>query len=314
LRPDRSVHVQVITNKDAVRWSATGAPVQLLDGPAIRRARFYRRANPTSPPSSKIVASVEFHADRTVEVTQSWTDWVLTAGRWATTTTNSSGIPSGARLKIEWPQGEPTELSEQQFVLDANQIRAYRIDWQLRGAVPSLARRIVVQYKWLGGAVLTKNDLAYFDRATAGEFRSRGFEFWGIHSHDELHSMSLLVRLPPLFAPKPEDVAVYYKPPGGSGGGIDPIKELTASVQHHALGVFSLQIPYPRLHYCYYLAWPIADDLPSSAAAERFRNAASTNARASKCWPAMRECSTTRYSLARYHSDSMFRALGTARP
>jgi 3',5'-cyclic AMP phosphodiesterase CpdA len=280
LRPDRSVHVQVITNKDALRWSATDAPVQLLDGSAIRRARFYRRANPTSPPSSKIVTSVEFHTDRTVEVTQSWTDWALTTGRWATTTFNSSGIPSRARVKIEWPQGEPTELSEQPFVLDTNQIHTYRIDLQLRGGAPSLARRIVVQYKWLGGAVLTKNDLAYFDRATVGEFRSHGLEFWGVHSHDELHSMSLLVRLPPLFAPKPEDVAVYYKPPGGSGGSIDPIKELTASVQHHALGVFSLEIPYPRPHYHYSLAWPIADDPPSSAAAERFRKAASTKDRA----------------------------------
>jgi hypothetical protein len=108
LRADRSVHVQVMVN-DGLQWKPTDPPMQLLDARAIRRARFYRRANPVSPPTSRIVKCVEFHADRTVDVTQSWTDWSC-SGRWATTTTNSSGFPSTAQVKFEWPQGGVTEF------------------------------------------------------------------------------------------------------------------------------------------------------------------------------------------------------------
>jgi hypothetical protein len=139
----------------------------------------------------------------------------------------------------------------------------------------SFARRISTRFQWLGGAVLTKNDLAYLDPITVGEFRSRGLEFWTIRTHDELQSMSLLVRLPPWFAPKPGDVAVYYKPPGPSDDVPSPIEELNASVRHHALGLFSLEIPYPRPQYYYSLAWPVADDPSPSAAAVRFRETAS---------------------------------------
>ncbi|MDH2345516.1 metallophosphoesterase [Bradyrhizobium sp. SSUT77] len=273
LRPDRSVHVQVMANSDGLKWKATDPPIQLLDGRAIRRARFYRRADPASPPTSRIVKCVEFHADRTVDVTQSWTDWAL-SGRWATTTTNSSGLPSSAYIKFEWPQGEPTEVQEQRFVLDPNGIRTYRIDLPIGRGETRLARRIVARFKWWGGAVLTKNDLAYFDSNTVGEFRSHNLEFWTVRTQNELQSMSLLVRLPPAFAPKPEDVAVYCKSVGASGEVLAAIEELRPSVQHHALGVFSLEIPYPLPHYRYSLAWPIADDSPPSAAAKRFHLAA----------------------------------------
>ena len=276
LLADRSVQVPEIVNtinEGRHEWCAANPPIQILDGRAIRRARFCRRTKPISQPTSKLMTCVEFQADRTVDTTVSLTDWVLSRGRWATVTSNNSGIPSAADVTFEWLQGPPTEFTSKQFVVDTSQMHTYVLDVQLPRDAPNFARRITARYKWLGGAVLTKGDLDYFDPVAHGEFRNRGQEFWFVRGRkSELVSRSLLVRLPHPFAPKPQQVEVHYREPEGV---FKPFPELTASVQHHSLGVFSLEIPYPRPGYGYALAWPVRDDPPVGVAVERFRRIAS---------------------------------------
>jgi hypothetical protein len=169
----------------------------LLDGRAIRRSRFHRRRPGASPPTSKIVKCIEFNANRTVDLRQTWSDWVLEPGIWATTTTNSSGWPSSAHVKFDWPQGAPNDFPDQQFVPDPDLNGTYRLDLRLGpealSLARSLARRITLRFSWLGGAVLTKSDLAYFDPITLDVFRRRDQEFWAIHTRRELQSMSLLI-------------------------------------------------------------------------------------------------------------------------
>lgn len=271
LLPDRTVQAQEVINRDGFRWHLADAPMKILDGAAVRRARSYRRTDSVLRRPSKSLHCVEFHADRTVDVTVSLTDWAISDGRWARATANNSGIPSKADVTFEWPQGEPTKFLAQPFRPVAGQMHTYRLEIHLAREAPTLARRITSRFQWLGGGILTKDDLAFFDSTTLGEFRSEGQEFWFVGDRAELESTSLLVRIPRLFAPKPDHVRVFYRRPGGT---FEPISELAASVQHHASGVFSLDVPYPRPRYAYALAWPVADNPPSTAALDRFRRAA----------------------------------------
>jgi hypothetical protein len=273
LRRDRSVHVQEIIN-DGIRWKPANPPVLLLDGQVIRRSRFNRRVGPSSSPTSNIVKSIEFNADRTVDLTQTWSNWVLKGGRWAHITTNSSGLPSRADVRFDWSRGEPNEFHDLQFVLDRDFNDTYRLELPLDRGELSLARKIRLRFRWLGGAMLTKNDLEYFDQVKLDEFRRDKKEFWAIHTADELQSMSLLIRLPPLFAPKPEDIEVYSQPLGSSSGNINRMQELEAAIQHHATGLFSLQISYPWPNFRYSVTWPLPDGPQSSPTAERFRTVA----------------------------------------
>ena len=277
LLPDRTVQVKEIAKKEGSDWQPSSDPVRILDGHAVRRARFYRRMKSALPPTRKIVNCVEFNADRTVDLTLSLSNWELPKGRWSRWTSNNSGIPSAAHVAFEWTDGTYTEFPAQPFVYDDSGMHRYRIDIQLDPNAPVLARRITTRYQWLGGAVLTKSDLAYFDPAALGDFRSRGYEFWYAGGQTELQSTSLLVRLPRFFAPRPEEVKVFCK---RLEGVFELIPELDTSVQHHALGVFSLEIPYPRTEYAYALAWPIRDDPPPSTALDRFRRIASETEKA----------------------------------
>jgi len=286
LRRDRSVCLQYFMN-DGIRWRRDGSTIQLLDSRAIRRARFYRSVSPESPPTSKIVKCIEFKPDRTIEMTQTWTYWTLEDGRWTHRTNNSSGIPTPANIHFEWQHDAPTSYVCEFF--PAQQDHAYRIDIDFGKREEMLARRIVARFKWLGGGVLTEGDLELLDKSKVGDFRKSGKEFAGIHVYNELQSFSLMVRLPESFAPKPETVDVFYTEPGAPDDKLEPSEELREAVQFHARGMFSLEVPYPRKDYRYWLAWPVAERLPRGTDAEQFRRVAGDETKAQEMLKAFSE-------------------------
>jgi UDP-2,3-diacylglucosamine pyrophosphatase LpxH len=271
LRHNRSIFLQEFRH-DGAKWNPQPS-FQLLDDRAIRRTRFYRRTPPGSPPTSKVTKYVDFKSDRTVEITQSWTNWTIENGQWTLLTQNSSGVLSPVKVNFIWQNDAPQSFCSD-FV-PSGRPHTYRADIDVgRRAEELLAKQITARFQWLGGAVLTDGDLALLNRDTIGEFRNRGMECAALQAHSELQSISLLVRLPTSYAPdKPEHINVYHA--SGDEYRMDSLEtnqELT--VQHHAHGVFSLEVPYPRNDSQYLLAWPVVKQQGLSDGARQFRRIA----------------------------------------
>lgn len=270
LRQDKSVCVQERVH-DGVGWGAKGNPVQLLDSRAIRRARFFRRAGPAAPPTSKITKCVEFHSDRSIDVHQTWTDWELKDGRWGNSASNSSGVLSEARVRFDWLDGVPEEHNDLRYSPHPASDHTYRAAVILRGGARR-AKHISLRFRWIGGGVLTRSDLEFLDPMQRGMFRSAGKEFSAFRvMSNELRSVSLLIRLPAMFAPRPEQVEVLF---AAKNADYEVSADLRAGLQHHAPGLFSLEIQYPLPNFRYALAWPLADAPRVSAAAQRFHRSA----------------------------------------
>jgi hypothetical protein len=124
LHNDRSVYLREIRH-NSTNWEIMqGSEVLLLNSRAIRRARFYRRNNPNSSPKSEVIKSIEFHENRDITITETYTDWAIEHGQWVKTTRNSSGWPSAARVEFHWGGGNPT-VEEAEFSVDPSQDHSY---------------------------------------------------------------------------------------------------------------------------------------------------------------------------------------------
>ncbi len=268
LNHDRSVSLREATH-DGLQWRMK-EPVTILDDRAIRRARFYRRSNPTAAPTSKVLTCLEFHRDRNINYSRIWTNWAVDGGEWTHKTTNSSGWPSSARVEFDWPGNEPEIFDNVRFLKDSSDYHTYHLRVHPHDNGRRLARQIAIKFQWQGGAVLTQNDFGYLDENTLGPYRRQGLEFAAVRAHNDLESLSLLVRLPPLFAPKLNEVRVFVEEP--SGATPKPSEELARALQQHASGTFSFDLPYPRRGYRYVLAWRPVEGPRPAPRAERFRN------------------------------------------
>jgi hypothetical protein len=92
-----------------------------------------------------------------------------------------------------------------------------------------------------------------------------------------------LVRLPPLFAPQAEEIQVSYLRPGARDDQYEISDELATALQHHAPGVFLLEVPYPHRGYRYALSWPLTEGPQPSEAAQQFRKFAQDKNKAGQC-------------------------------
>jgi hypothetical protein len=80
-----------------------------------------------------------------------------------------------------------------------------------------------------------------------------------------------------------------------AGGQPEASQEL--AIQHHASGVFSLEIPYPRKGYQYFVAWPISERAQLTEAAHIFFSVASNKNKARQLLAAF-STALTRSSIA----------------
>jgi Calcineurin-like phosphoesterase len=268
LRPDRSVYVREIGCPNSL-WQILPGETLLLDGRAIRRARFNRRRKgETSPPTSRIVKSIEFHPDRNVTITQSWSNWTVDPERWTHITKNSSGTPLAAIVDFHWSEQGPPERRVAEISPDKREAQAYGLEVVSPGRSQSLAQRIRLTLGWRGAAVLTQDDLDYLSHTTPGDHRKDGREFAGVLATGELESLSLMVRLPARFAPARHEITAWVRESSTSVP--EEVVELTQSIQEHAPGVFGLEVPYPLPDYRYELAWPVKTASRASEAAAAF--------------------------------------------
>jgi predicted MPP superfamily phosphohydrolase len=253
LGPDRAVHIREVSYDE--KWNISKDRLLVLEGRAVRRSRFNRCTSKSPGPPSRLMNCVEFHPDRNIDFTQVRTNWTLENGLWTHTTTNSSGWLTPAELQIFWPgQQNPETFNDIPSFSHATRDQTRQYEKRLgRWKGARLAHKIVVRLQWQGGAVLTQVDLSYLDPNTLGDFRRWGLEFASLRAHNYVEAASLVVRLPPEFAPNVTDIQAFLQPPNGQPESSELLLDL---VQHHAPGIFSVEIPFPRKGYRYSLAWP----------------------------------------------------------
>jgi 3',5'-cyclic AMP phosphodiesterase CpdA len=296
LGADRTVSVSEIRNR-AGAWSATDAPeVLLLNARQIDRSRFYRCTGSASLPTSQITKCIEFHANRDLSITETRTNWVIKNGYWDLAAQNSSGWLSPAHVTFEWPQSGKNEFQAEP-VCDPASDHMYRFRCKLPHSESQLARRIQVAYRWFGGGVLTEQDLQLLDASKRGDFRGEGLEFTGIRVQNELEAISLVVRIPLEFAPSSESIEVSVVPHGAGANKRRRDDVLTRALQHHAPGMFSLELPYPTTGLGYVLSWKPPPGIKPSEGALAFYEKARVPEHAASFLAAFRQSLNSRTQL-----------------
>lgn len=295
LREDRTVWVYEIRNSDR-RWSRVEADVKLFDDRQINQGRFFRQnADQLVAKSllSQAVRFIEFHHDRDISIVDRRTNWAIEDGKWRLVTQNSSGSPMPAEIVFDWTHRGPTRFDAVAPVFHSADDHSYR--FQVDGLSPQksdLALQIRTTFRWEGGAVLTTEDLELLDPPTRGPFRRDGHEFAGFEVENDLEKLSLLVRLPPDFAPPEREIRVCIVPRGRKESDCQDDPVLTRAVQHHAPGIFSLEVNYPTTGATYVMTWKPRPAPAPTSTASAFRARARDPARASRLLRAFRDAAT----------------------
>jgi hypothetical protein len=277
LHHDRSVLLREVRH-DGIQWQLGNRDL-LLDDRAVRRARFYRRTHSKATPTSRMLTCLEFHRDRNINFTRYWTNWAVESGQWSCPTTNSSGWPSSASIEFDWADSEREAFESVRPLKDTSDYHKHQFAVTLRESRQRIARQITAKFQWQGGGILTQDDLKYLDLNMLGPYRRQGFEFASVRAHNDLETLSLLVRIPPEFAPNLDQIQVFFEEPNGEPKRGD---ELVSALRRHCSGMFSFDLAYPRRGYRYVLAWRPVDDLPLNCKAEHFRKAARSAENAEK--------------------------------
>jgi hypothetical protein len=178
--------------------------------------------------------------------------------------------------------------------LDRSRDDTYCYEVQVNERDVALARRIAVRFQWLGGGILTEEDFAFFDPAKRGPLRNEGLEFAGVRVENELEMLSLLVRLPREFEPANDSIEVAVVPSGAAAAERQKDAILHNALQHHAPGMFSLEVPYPRKGHSYMISWRPRPGPGPSQAAVSFRAKTSSPEAATGLLGAFRDVLTTR--------------------
>ena len=240
LKPDRSIDLWQYRH-DGINWGpGEQRATTLVTSTDVRRARFLRRVEKSkSFPTSAIKKYIEFSANRNVSISQTWTNRTLTSGHFSDVTINSSGRPLPAQLAFHWTTGEPEIFSAIDFGRDPVSDHTYQLEVTSSRTGGGDLSRIVSRFDWLGGGLLTEEDFNLLPRAR-GVYRTRGLEFGGVRpplASDELESMSLLIRLPPAYAPPRESIKVFFHKTAALD---EPeySEELTRALEHHCPGTF----------------------------------------------------------------------------
>src|SRR6185437_14478079 len=277
LHHDRSILLREVRH-DGIQWQPVNRDL-LLDDRSVRRARFSRRTDSKATPTSRMLTCIEFHRDRNINFTRYWTNWAVESGQWSCPTTNSSGWPSDASIQFDWADSEREVFDPVRPSKDPSGYHAHQFTVALRESRRRIARQITAKFQWQGGGILTQDDLNYLDVNMRGPYRQDGFEFASVRTHNDLETLSLLVRIPTEFAPDLDRIEVFYEEPKCEPKSGD---ELVRALRRHGSGMFSFNLAYPRRGYRYVLAWRPANDPPLNCKAEHCRKAARIPEKADK--------------------------------
>lgn len=262
LKPDRTVWVEEVKCKNQVWERLPETQQQLFDSRSIRRAKLMRRHKVLSPPTSRIVKNVEFTDVRDILLRETRTDWFLDTPAWKLRTQNSSGQPSSPVVSLQ-QKGQGTEEYADSAPVFAfsDKENAHIFEARFQGTGPRVAHRLNAQWMWLAGAALTKKDLDLIPMKHRGPYRSNGREYVSIKPDEPIESFTLMVTVPPRFAPKEKaDVSVFVKEPEKKGEEGEPNEEFTRNLDFWSQEKFSLTVPFPLVNHEYAIAWNVPDE------------------------------------------------------
>lgn len=288
LSDDGSVSLRQVTF--TLNSLSLGPRMLLLSGSDVRRARFLRgryastqgeETGPADPqerrslPQSRLIKEIEFTAQHDIRFVEEHADWTSRDGLWKQTTTNSSGYPGAAIIRVSAPRARvhPARVFWSE---SAGDTRTLGLEIGYAG-VPI---RISSQWTWHGGAALTKRALEMLPAHARTSYRQNGREFAvvGIPEKLEYAAATLTVRIPPRYAPYPEEVLVSVERTEASGVIVETSVELTQALEFCGVGTIHLRIPYPMPGRDYVVSWPVSDSLTATEDNRRLAEVARANA------------------------------------
>ncbi|WP_434728509.1 metallophosphoesterase family protein [Pseudomonas soli] len=266
LTDDSSVVLREVRN-EGPGWEILREEKQLMSAREIRRGRYFRRSPEALMPQSKWVRHFEFTASRDCLIRESLSNWVIDEPCWVTSTKNSSGEPYFVHGEIELTQGRIIPLMhDKPFTFKG--AGQYELCQQLPIDYNSkiVARRVDQEILWVGGAILTQDDLK---RCDGGPYRSEKYEFIAAHVKQGIESLTLTLELPRKFRPANNTFEVIAETPDGHQHRLKELQD-RLSVTGRSKVRATLTIPYPQPGVRYVLSWPlptlapIAPELESS--------------------------------------------------
>lgn len=258
LRQDRTVGV-VVYGSDGARWNP-GPPFEIYDSEALRRARFLRRGGDAirRQPESDVVRYLECSRER---------DWFIRETRTnvyfgdkphlVLGTTNTTGTPTDLSVKLIETGWQPRDASFE----GTSHENVYNYDCPIPAEIAAQTQTLQFSFRWLGGALVTQEELNAIDEAKRGPHRRDGFEYGAIRVDGYFRELRLVVRLPPEYAPIGEGddnnaVRAFFEGPRGA-----PVPDAAAQadvidrLRIVGRGLYTLVIPYPRRDALYGIKW-----------------------------------------------------------
>jgi 3',5'-cyclic AMP phosphodiesterase CpdA len=268
-----------------VTWTVN-PPFEIYDSEGLRRARFLRRAgsNIQRAPESDVVRYIEFTSERDGIVRERRTnvdfrqDPILVIAA-----KNRTGTPTDLKIKLTSPNGEAWTPDQQPFFRQSDKERdAWIYQCNLPRRITSDFQTLEFSYRWLGGAVLTAEEIEAIDEPSRGEFRKDGYEFGAIRVDGYFREMRLVIKLPPEFAPANEsdDVETILQDlslESSFESSPLPQADVINRLRLVGRGLYSLVIPYPRRGYLYGVKWKVPAARPLDAAGAQFIEKARAN-------------------------------------
>lgn len=240
----------------------------LFDAAAGRRSRLLRRApNVRSEIDAQVTKHVEFTRERDIVVRWVFTNWLLDQPVYSHVIENGTGRPVDA-----WVTFIKDGRSKVQSEVVLDRVRGRDHAWLIAAEVPEDYRggtrvRIELSYRWLGGALLTAEEMSAVAQGTApGVLRGDRMEFASITASPPsggppgggaaVAAVRLVVVIPPEFDPGSVDIRAFDE---ADKARPTESLELRTNVVNLGPGRYTLTVPYPRETWWYALAWrPVA--------------------------------------------------------
>jgi predicted MPP superfamily phosphohydrolase len=266
IAPDRSVTLNIL-GFEGGSWRVR-EEMPLFNATDARRLRLLRRAGKlNSDLNGQVTKHIEFTRERDALVRWVFKNWRLDSKLFEYVVYNSTGRPIGPLLRVSLPNGKNSE-----FRFEFKKYRDKDHTWYVSGDVEeefvNALVNIEFSFKWLGGGLLTEEEMSKVTPGAPGLVRSEGYEFGYVFAGGPVAFAQLQLTLPPEFAPADVEVRVYDQ---AEQRYPDEERELRGRVLVLGKGRYSLVVTYPREKWWYVLAWRPVPRPAASETETRFR-------------------------------------------
>jgi len=223
----------------------------LFDPAAVRQARLRRNQRELDARviQSEILKVIEFTRDHNMWVDTLYTNWQLSPRdlEFEHRVANSTGELDHIQIRVRSRQREFRPAHTIKPIHEDPHARTIR--WRITDAMREGPVDVEIHYCWLGGGLLTAEELEQLPPKERGPVRQDGFEFAAIRAPGPVAVAELIVLLPNEY--RPDDDLVLAEEEGGNPDQTESAER--ARVLGH--GHYALRIPYPPIGQGYRLKW-----------------------------------------------------------